>query len=147
MSKKDRKRERELSGAKKGAKEKNEKEKIKNELSDFYAHQSNHTIRLSQDLEQLTGLESRVTILGYVQRGGTPSARDRMLGSMIGGSTAAFIVEGKSGIMVSIKGQGTKPVKLETVVGIRKTVPIDHLWVKTARRVGTCLGDGEMASY
>ena len=144
MSKKDRKRERELSGAKKGAKEKNEKEKIKKELSDFYAHQSNHTIRLSQDLEQLTGLESRVTILGYVQRGGTPSARDRMLGSMIGGSTAAFIVEGKSGIMVSIKGQGTKPVKLETVVGIRKTVPIDHLWVKTARRVGTCLGDGTM---
>ena len=144
MSKKDRKREKELSGAKKGAKHKNEKEKIKKELSDFYSHQSNHTIRLSQDLEKLTGLESRVTILGYVQRGGTPSARDRMLGSMIGGSTAAFIVEGKSGIMVSIKGQGTKPVKLETVVGIRKTVPTDHLWVKTARRVGTCLGDGTM---
>lgn len=144
MSKKDRKREKGLSDAKKGAKDKVEKEKIKKELNDFYSHQLNHTLRLSSDLEQLTGLESRVTILGYVQRGGTPSARDRLLGSMIGGSTAAYIVEGKSGVMVSIKGKGTKPVKLETVVGIRKTVPTDHLWVKTARRVGTCLGDGNI---
>jgi 6-phosphofructokinase 1 len=144
MSKKDRKREKELIEAKKASKDKEEKGKAKEQLNDFYASQSNRTIQLSKDLEELTGLESRVTILGYVQRGGTPSARDRMLGSMIGGSTAAYIKEGKSNVMVSIKGQGTKPVKLDTVVGIRKTVPTDHLWVKTARRVGTCLGDGEI---
>ena len=82
-----------------------------------------------------------MTILGYVQRGGTPSARDRLLGSMIGGSAAALIAEGKNGVMISVRGQTTKPVKLETVVNKRRTVPADHLWVKTARRVGTCLGD------
>ncbi len=45
--------------------------------------QSNKTITLAQELEELTGLESRVTILGYVQRGGIPSARDRMLATGI----------------------------------------------------------------
>jgi len=141
MSKNDRKREQKLIDEKRGAKDKKEKGKAKKVLEKFYAHQSNRTILLSRDLEQLTGLESRVTILGYVQRGGIPSARDRLLGSMIGGSTAALIVEGKSGVMVSVKGQTTKPVKLETVVNKRRVVPADHLWVKTARRVGTCLGD------
>ena len=141
MTKKDRKREKELCDEKQGAKDKKEKEKAKKELNAFYAHQSGRTLRLSRSLEQLTGLESRVTILGYVQRGGTPSARDRLLGSMIGGSAAAFIAEGKHGVMVSVKGQTTKPVKLETVVNKRRIVPTDHLWVNTARRVGTCLGD------
>lgn len=141
MSKKDRKREQELIDEKQDAKDKKEKRKVKKVLEEFYSHQSNRTIRLSRDLEQLTGLESRVTILGYVQRGGIPSARDRLLGSMIGGSTAALIAEGISGVMVSVKGQTTKPVKLETVVNKRRIVPADHLWVKTARRVGTCLGD------
>jgi len=141
MSKKDRKREQKLIGEKQGAKDKKEKVNAKKALKDFYVHQSNRTIRLSHDLEQLTGLESRVTILGYVQRGGIPSARDRLLGSMIGTSAAALIAEGKSGVMVSVKGQTTKPVKLETVVNKRRIVPANHLWVKTARRVGTCLGD------
>jgi len=141
MSQKDRKLEKELCDEKLGAKDKKEKGKVKKALEEFYAHQSDRTLRLSRDLERLTGLEARVTILGYVQRGGIPSARDRLLGSMIGGSAAALIAEGKSGIMVSVKGQITKPVKLETVVNKRRIVPADHLWVKTARRVGTCLGD------
>jgi len=141
MSKKDRKREQEIRAEKQGAKDKKEKEKAKKALDEFYEHQSDRTMRLARNLEQLTGLESRVTILGYVQRGGTPSARDRLLGSMIGGSAAALIAEGKSGVMISVKGQTTKPVKLETVVNKRRIVPTDHMWVKTARRVGTCLGD------
>ena len=141
MSKKDRKREQEIRAEKQGAKDKKEKEKAKKALDEFYEHQSDRTMRLARNLEQLTGLESRVTILGYVQRGGTPSARDRLLGSMIGGSAAALIAEGKSGVMISVKGQTTKPVKLETVVNKRRIVPTDHLWVKPARRVGTCLGD------
>jgi 6-phosphofructokinase 1 len=141
MSKKDRKQEQELIDEKLGVKDKKEKEKAKKALNDFYSYQSNRTLHLSHDLKMLTGLETRVTILGYVQRGGIPSARDRLLGSMIGGSAADLISEGKSGVMVSVKGQTTKPVKLETVVNKRRIVPANHLWVKTARRVGTCLGD------
>jgi 6-phosphofructokinase 1 len=44
-------------------------------------------------------------------------------------------------MMVAIKGQEIKPVPLKNVVNKRRLVPPDHLWVETARRVGTCLGD------
>jgi 6-phosphofructokinase 1 len=141
LSVQDRHRQQELLDEKANAKSKKEKDKSKEELEAFYAHQSNRTIELSQSLEKLTGLESRVTILGYVQRGGTPSARDRLLGSELGGTVAALAMEGKAGVMVSVKGQSTKPVPLKSVVNMRRTVPLDHIWVETARRVGTCLGD------
>ena len=143
LSKKGHKRKMELMEKKNSAKDKKEKEIAKKALIEFYASQSSRSLRLSRDLEQLTGLESRITILGYVQRGGTPSARDRLLGSMLGGSAADLIVEGKSGVMVSVKGQKIEPVKLDMVVNDRRTVPLNHLWIHTARRVGTCLGDGK----
>lgn len=141
MTKNARKHEKQLLADKKGAKNKKDKEKARLALEEFYMVQSGRTMKLSQDLERLTGLESRVTILGYVQRGGTPSARDRLLGSDLGSSAAALIAEGVSGVMVAVKGQGTKPVDLKSVVDKRRTVPADHIWMQTARRVGTCLGD------
>ena len=123
------------------AENKKEKTKAKEALEAFYAGQSGKTMRLAQELESLTGLEARVTILGYVQRGGTPSARDRLLGSQLGGAAAALISEGVNGAMVAVKGQEMKPVPLKSVVNKLRTVPTDHIWVDTARRVGTCLGD------
>lgn len=141
MSKEDRVKEMELMKEKQNAKSKQDKEKTKKDLDQFYTEQAGRTMRLAQDLERLTGLESRVTILGYVQRGGTPSARDRLLGSELGGAAAALITEGMSGVMVSVKGQTIKPVPLKSVVNKRRTVPIGHIWMETARRVGTCLGD------
>ena len=141
LSEKDRKKETEFIGEKEAASNKKEKEKAKENLEKFYADQSNRTMTLSHDLERLTGLESRVTILGYVQRGGTPSARDRLLGSELGGACAALAADGKTGVMVSVKGQATKPVPIKSVVNVRRTVPKDHVWIQTARRVGTCLGD------
>ena len=141
MSKEDRKKEEKLLENKKEAQTKKEKEKVQADLEKFYSFQAGNTIRLAKDLERITGLESRVTILGYVQRGGTPSARDRLLGSELGGAAASIIAEGKSGVMISVKGQTTKAVSLESVVGKRRIVPKNHNWVVTARRVGTCLGD------
>ncbi len=143
VSKKAKKREEALIAAKKDAKNKEEKRKSKKALKALYAEQANRSQNLSQTLEQLTGLESRMTILGYVQRGGTPSARDRLLGSMLGGYAADLIADGQYGKMVALKGQGIEPVDLDTVVNKRKIVPEDHLWIKTARRVGTCLGDDD----
>jgi 6-phosphofructokinase 1 len=96
---------------------------------------------LAEQLEQLTGLESRVTILGYLQRGGTPSAGDRMLATRLGTACAAYINEGQFGIMVAARGDNTEPVPLEHVVGKRKTVSTDHPWIDSARRVGTSFGD------
>ncbi len=141
MSVNDRKHENELKEEITLAENKKEKAKAKEELEAFYTAQSGKTMRLAQDLESLTGLEARVTILGYVQRGGTPSARDRLLGSQLGGAAAALIAEGVSGVMVAVKGQEMKPVPLKSVVNKLRTVPVDHIWVDTARRVGTCLGD------
>lgn len=141
MSVTDRKREKQLLAEKDAAKEKKDKDKVKAALEEFYAGQTGRTMTLSQDLERLTGLETRITILGYTQRGGTPSARDRLLGSELGTTAAALITEGVHGMMVAIKGQEIKPVPLKSVVDKRRVVPADHLWVETARRVGTCLGD------
>lgn len=100
-----------------------------------------HTFGLARQLEEATGLESRVTILGYVQRGGTPCAEDRLLGSRIGSAAADLIADGVHGIMVASKGQGTAPVPLADVAGKIALVPPDHEWVVTARNVGTGLGD------
>ncbi|MDK2979759.1 MAG: ATP-dependent phosphofructokinase / diphosphate-dependent phosphofructokinase [Chloroflexota bacterium] len=141
MSVHDRKREEELKEEIGKAENKKEKAKAKEELDAFYTAQSGKTMRLAQDLEVLTGLEARVTILGYVQRGGTPSARDRLLGSQLGGAAADLIADGAHGVMVAVKGQDMKPVSLKSVVNKLRLVPTDHIWVETARRVGTCLGD------
>lgn len=122
-----------------------ETEEIKKEaklaLEAIGVEQADSTWQLARQLEALTGLESRVTILGHVQRGGTPSAVDRILASRLGTACAQFIQEGVFGVMVAARSEGAEPVPLEDVVGKRKTVPLDHAWVQTARFVGTCLGD------
>ncbi len=109
--------------------------------TDMGARQVGHPMRLAQQLENLTGLESRVTILGYLQRGGTPSAGDRLLATRLGTACAALLQEGVYGVMVAARGEGTEPVPLEEVVGRHKTIPRHHSWIESARLVGTALGD------
>jgi 6-phosphofructokinase 1 len=99
------------------------------------------SMEMAKRLEELTGLESRVTILGYLQRGGTPSAADRLLATRLGTACTELVHKGHYGVMVSARGEGTKPVALDEVAGKLKTVPLDHPWIAAARRVGTCLGD------
>jgi phosphofructokinase-like protein len=111
------------------------------ELAAFDADHTGHSLRLARQLEALTGLESRVSILGYVQRGGTPSPIDRVLAARLGNAGADLVAEGTFGVMVASEGEGTRTVPLELVGGRLKTVPLDHSLVATARNVGTCLGD------
>ena len=118
-----------------------DKREAKIELAALEVRHQGNTMRLAKHLEELTQLESRVTILGYVQRGGTPSAADRLLATRLGSACGDLINEGVFGVMVAARGDGTEPVPLEKVAGKRKVVPPDHQWVETARRVGTCLGD------
>jgi 6-phosphofructokinase 1 len=141
MSREDARVLQDLLEAKEKADEKPKKEEAKARLLEFQANQTGNTLRFAQELEKLTGLESRVTILGYVQRGGTPSAMDRMLATELGTATAALIDKGIKGRMVAVKDGRMEPVPLEKVVNKRRTVPLDHIWIETARRVGTCLGD------
>jgi ATP-dependent phosphofructokinase / diphosphate-dependent phosphofructokinase len=99
------------------------------------------TLRLAARLGELTGLESRVTILGYLQRGGTPSAADRLLATRLGTAAARMINEGKYGVMLAVRGDGIEPVPFHEVVGRRRVIPPDHPWLESARSVGTALGD------
>ena len=123
------------------ARNQTEKHAAKVELATLETKHVGNTQRLAQQLEQLTHLESRLTILGYVQRGGTPSAADRLLATRLGSAAADLIHEGRYGVMVAARGDGTEAVPLEKVAGKRKAVPANHQWIETARRVGTCLGD------
>jgi ATP-dependent phosphofructokinase / diphosphate-dependent phosphofructokinase len=123
------------------AKTLHDKKEAKIELATLEVRHTGNTMRLAKQLEELTHLESRVTILGYVQRGGTPSAADRLLATRLGSACGDLINEGVFGVMVAARGEGTEPVPLEKVANKRKIVPIDHQWLETARHVGTCLGD------
>ncbi len=117
------------------------KKQAKAELADIEEEASESTRQLSRQLERLTGLESRVTILGYVQRGGTPSALDRLLATRLGTAAAHLVAEGVFGVMVAVRGDGTEVVPLEEVVGKRKSVPLYHAWVEAARNTGIAFGD------
>ncbi len=104
------------------------------------SHRGN-AFKLAEALETATGLESRVTILGYVQRGGTPDAQDRLLGTLLGGAGADLAARGEYGVTVASQGQAAVPVPLDEVAGHLKTVPLDHPWLLAARHVGTGMGD------
>ncbi len=123
------------------AKTLHDKKEAKIELATLEVRHAGNTMRLAKHLEELTQLESRVTILGYVQRGGTPCAADRILATRLGSAAADLINDEHYGVMVAARGDGTEAVPLEKVAGKRKNVPPDHSWVRAAREVGTCMGD------
>lgn len=117
------------------------KKKISEELKDYKSKVIGDTMQLAKELEQLTLVEARVTILGYVQRGGIPSASDRLLATRLGTACTQFIKNEQFGVMVAARGDGVEAVPLKDIVGKRKAVPLDHPWIASARNVGTCLGD------
>jgi 6-phosphofructokinase 1 len=118
-----------------------ERDALDQELAALDADHTGHSLRLAQKLESLTGLETRVSILGYVQRGGTPHPIDRVLGARLGNAGADLVAKGEFGVMVAAKGDLTQPVPLEKVAARLNTVPLEHPLVETARNVGTCLGE------
>ncbi len=113
----------------------------KKHRSTVESSQRENTLKLARELEAATGLESRVTILGYVQRGGTPNAHDRLLGTRLGTKGAELVARGEFGVMVGAHGEGARAVPLADVAGRVKYVPTDHEWLRAARQVGTGLGD------
>ena len=122
-------------------KTKKAKQAAKAELQTLKSANAGSAVRLAQQLEELTGLESRLTILGHLQRGGTPSAADRLLATQLGTACTEFIQNGQYGVMVALQNGKTVAVPLKEVAGKLKTVPPDHEWIQSARGVGTCLGD------
>lgn len=119
-----------------------DQQKVAGRLMQIEQHSAGNTIHLANQLEKMTGMDARITILGYLQRGGTPSATDRVLATQLGTACAAAINDGVFGVMLSVHGAGRiEPVALEQVAYQLKTVPLDHPWMRGARMVGTNLGD------
>ncbi|PIE04096.1 MAG: 6-phosphofructokinase [Spirochaetales bacterium] len=96
---------------------------------------------IARKIEKMTGQESRETILGYIQRGGSPTARDRVVATELGAFAAEMIAAGEFGKMAAYDGYSLKTVSLETVAGKTKTVPADHPLIAHARSLDTCFGD------
>jgi 6-phosphofructokinase 1 len=97
--------------------------------------------RIARKLQEMTGIEARVTSLGHVQRGGTPSAFDRWLCTRLGTKAAQLLAKGEYNVLIGYDSGLCVPIPLEEVAGQRKVVPPDHPMITSARLVGTCLGD------
>jgi 6-phosphofructokinase 1 len=96
--------------------------------------------RVAQEIEAETGLATRATVLGYTQRGGVPSASDRVLATSLGTYAAGLLARGEYGRMVALVGNDVGSVDLSVPAGKVKTVPADHYMINTAISVGTCMG-------
>ncbi|OGD11786.1 MAG: 6-phosphofructokinase [Candidatus Aminicenantes bacterium RBG_13_62_12] len=96
--------------------------------------------KLTEEIELRTGLETRVTILGHLQRSGTPTAYDRILATRFGVSAAEMVARGEFGRMAALRGDNIVSIPLEDVAGRMKTVPADHPLLTAALCVGTSLG-------
>lgn len=121
--------------------DKDKKSQLKAERKELEKLHTNNTIRLANQLQEFTGIDTRVTILGHLQRGGTPSAYDRLLATKLGTACFDFILKKEFGKMVAVQNNEIVAIPLEKVVKKIKNVPLDHPWIKSARSVGTCLGD------
>lgn len=99
---------------------------------------------VSQAIRDMTKLETRETILGYIQRGGTPTPIDRVIATQFGAKAVELIAEGTFGVMVSKNGERFVPMPLSEVGGKVKLVPGDHSLIRKSRKMGISFGDRKM---
>ncbi|MCX7842510.1 MAG: 6-phosphofructokinase [Clostridia bacterium] len=96
---------------------------------------------IAREIEAITDMDVRVSVLGYQQRGGSPSPYDRVIATQFGTAAVELLHEGSFGNMVAKVNNEIIPVPLEEVAGKLKLVPKDHRVIRDARMVGTCFGD------
>jgi 6-phosphofructokinase 1 len=96
--------------------------------------------RVAKEIEEATGMETRATVLGHVQRGGIPSASDRILATRFGTAAAELLARGEYGKMIAQNGSEIESVDLSVPAGKTKKVPKNDSLLDTAIAVGTCLG-------
>lgn len=98
-------------------------------------------VAVARQIYDLTGLETRVSVLGYVQRGGRPTASDRLLATRFGTAAVELAAQGRLNRMVCLRGNAVGSVPLDEVAGPPRVVPVDHPLLASARSVGTSFGD------
>jgi 6-phosphofructokinase 1 len=97
--------------------------------------------RVAGQIEEQTGKEARNLVLGHLQRGGSPSAFDRLIAQRFGAAAVQVVADGGSSVMVALDPPVIKTVPLEEVISRQNVVPLDCDTIKTARDIGICLGD------
>ena len=95
---------------------------------------------IAQEIEYETGFETRETVLGYIQRGGSPTPYDRNLATRMGGHATELIASGQFGRMVSLQGAEIGSIPLNEVAGKLKLVNENHDLIVQGKRMGICFG-------
>lgn len=95
---------------------------------------------VADQIEERTGVETRCTVLGHVQRGGTPVPEDRVLATEFGHAAMQTMMAGRFNRMIVMHGRTVTDIPLEEVAGKQRLVPIDHPLIEAARGVGTTFG-------
>ena len=97
--------------------------------------------RVASAVRELTGKETRVVVLGHLQRGGPPTTFDRVLGTRFGAGAARLIKKGAFGRMVALVPPDLESIPIREAVGRMKTVPVDSDIIEAAREIGISFGD------
>jgi len=105
---------------------------------------SNHptvSYEIAEELERLTGQESRVAVPGHYQRGGPPCPYDRVIATQFGAAAAELIINKQYGRMVAMQDGEIVSISLDEAASQTKFLPVDHPMIKVARDIGICFGD------
>lgn len=97
--------------------------------------------KLARQIEELTGAESRCTVLGHLQRGGTPTAYDRVLATRYGVAAIECLIAGRYNVMVALQHNSIIPVPVSEVAGKAGMVPLDSELIRAGRAIGISFGD------
>ena len=97
--------------------------------------------KLVREIEERTGIESRCTVLGYLQRGGSPSSYDRILSTRYGVAAAEACLRGEYNVMVSLENDQIVTVYIQKAASNPRLVPVDSEIIRTGRQIGICFGD------
>lgn len=97
--------------------------------------------RVAKAIHKRLGMDTRVTVLGHLQRGGVPTPYDRIIATRFGAYAAELLAAGSYNQMVCLQGAEVTSVPIERVAGKIKLVPPDHALIRAARHVGTNFGD------
>src|SRR5690606_5669706 len=92
---------------------------------------SDSTFHIANRLRDFTGLDTRITILGYLLRGGPPTSVDRLLATQLGTAAAGLVGQKRFGVMVAQRGNQIEAVPLEKIPTGHKCIPLDHPWIES----------------
>lgn len=97
--------------------------------------------KVAREIEERTGIESRCTVLGYLQRGGSPTAFDRVLSTRYGVAAAEACLRGEYNVMVSLYHDQIVTVYIQKAASKPRQVPVDSEIIRTGRQLGICFGN------